>query len=145
MRRIWAAAAIPLLLTGMFAQEVRIAGHASRTRFRKPLPRLSPYALAEAAVPDVLRQVGLTAFFSRPAPLYNLLAGQRHADFTRVVGGGVIMDAARRVAIFLEFRYFTGVVLLARAALPHADFLNLRLRPMALQAGFRYFLSEAGR
>ncbi len=52
------------------------------------------------------------------------------------------MEAARRLALFLEFRYFAGMVLLARTYLPHADFMNLRLRPMALQAGFRYLLSR---
>ena len=142
MRRLWPAVAIALFLSGMFAQEVRVAGHASRTIFRRPLPKLSPYALAEAGGSDILSQVGLAAFVTRPAPLYNLLAGQRRADFTSIVGGGVQMEAARRLGLFLEFRYFAGMVLLARTCLPHADFMNLRLRPMALQAGFRYLLSR---
>ncbi|HVP90141.1 MAG TPA: hypothetical protein VMS75_02880 [Terriglobales bacterium] len=142
MKRVWGAVAILLFLSGIFAQEARFSSPASRTRFRKPLPQLYPYALAEAGTSDILRQVGLTPFASRPAPLYNLIAGQKRADFTRVVGAGVQMGAARRLALFLEFRYFAGLVLLARAALPHAEFLELRLRPMALQAGFRFLPSR---
>ncbi|MGZ4887468.1 MAG: hypothetical protein ACXV5O_07180, partial [Candidatus Aminicenantales bacterium] len=62
-------------------------------------------------------------------------------DFTSIVGGGVQLGAAGRLAVFMEVRYFRGLVNLARAGLTHVDFSNLKAHPMGLQAGFRYLLS----
>jgi hypothetical protein len=51
MRRAWTAAVVPVFLSGMFAQEIRFSGPASRTKFRKSLlsdPRR--YALSDVQV-----------------------------------------------------------------------------------------------
>jgi hypothetical protein len=142
MRRGWVAIAILFFLTGLVAQEARFAGHADRVKFRRPLPRLYPYTVATGDFAEMLRQAGLAVFSSLPPRRYYLPASPRQADFTRVVGGGVRMDAAARLAVFLEFRYFSGLVRLARATLPHSQMPRLGTRPMALQAGFRFLLSE---
>jgi hypothetical protein len=141
MRRGWIAAAILMILSAVVAQEVRFSSPGSRTKFRKPLPKLYPYALAGGQFSDFLREAGLTVFSFHPAARYYLPASTRRIDFTRIVGGGVRTDLSPRVAVFLECRYFAGLVNLARAVLPHVDYKNLRLRPGSMQVGFRYLLS----
>jgi hypothetical protein len=140
MKRAWIAAAILLLLSGSFALEIKMFDRGDRTKFRKPLSRVAPYALAEGTLPDFLKQAGLSFFSSSKTARFNLLEDYKRNDFTRIVGSGVRLDAARRLTVFMEFRYFVGLVNLARAGLPHLNFSNLKAHPMGLQAGFRYSL-----
>ncbi|MGA2533965.1 MAG: hypothetical protein ABSG19_13130 [Candidatus Aminicenantales bacterium] len=144
MKRAWTAAAILFLWTASFALEIKVLGPGDRsdgTKFRKPLSRVAPYALVKGALPDFLKQAGLAFFSSIRTARFNLLEDRKRNDFTRTVGGGVRLDAARRLTVFMEVRYFTGLVNLARAGLAHVDFSNLKAHPMGLQAGFRYLLS----
>ena len=141
MKKAWMAAAILLLLSGSFALEIKVFGPGGRTKFRVPLSKLSPYARVEGEPSDFLEQAGLAFFSSTRTARFSLLEDQRRIDFTSITGGGVQLRAARRLALFLEFRYFTGLVNLTRAGLAHLDFSNLKAHPMGLQAGFRYLLS----
>jgi hypothetical protein len=140
MKRAWIAAAILLLLSGSFALEIKVLGPSGRTRLRKPLFGVAPYALVEGTLPDFLKQAGLSFFSSSKTARFNLLEDHKRNDFARIVGSGVRLDAARRLTVFMEFRYFVGLVNLARAGLPHLAFSNLKAHPMGLQAGFRYSL-----
>lgn len=144
MRRGWLAVAILMILSSVIAQEARLSRGAGRTKFRKPLPKFYPYALAGEQFSDFLREAGLSVFSFHPAARYYLPASARCVDFTRIVGGGVRTDLSPRVTAFLEYRYFAGLINLARGVLPHIDFKNLRLRPESLQLGFRYLLSGPG-
>jgi len=140
MKRAWIAAAILLLLSGSFALEIKVFGPGGRTKFRKPLFGVTPYALVEGALPDILKEAGLAYFSSTKKERFNLLEDQHRIDFTSIAGGGVQLRAARGLALFLEFRYFTGLANLTRAGLAHLEFSNLKARPLGLQAGFRYSL-----
>lgn len=141
MKKAWAAAAILFLWTASFALEIKAFGPGTRTKFRKPLFRIAPYALVEGGLPDFLKQTGLAFFSSTRTARFNLIENQRRIDFTSFAGGGVQLGAAGRLAVFMEVRYFTGLVNLARAGLSHLVFSNLKAHPMGLQAGFTYRLS----
>jgi hypothetical protein len=144
MKKAWIAAAVLLLWTASFALEIKVfgpGGRGDRTKFRKPLLRLAPYALVEGAMPDFLKQAGLAFFSSTRTARFNLLEDQHRIDFTSFTGGGVQLGSAGRLAVFMEVRYFTGLIKLARAGLAHLAFSNLKAHPMGLQAGFRYQLS----
>lgn len=141
MKKAWAAAAILLLWTTSFALEIKVFAPGGRTKFRKPLFGVAPYAVVEGAMPDFLKQSGLAFFTSTRTERFNLLEDKQHIDFTSFTGGGVQLGAAGRFAVFMEVRYFTGLVKLARAGLAHLAFSNLKAHPMGLQAGFTYRLS----
>jgi hypothetical protein len=140
MKRAWIAAAILLLLSGSFALEIKVLGPSGRTRLRKPLSGVAPYALVESTLPDFLKQMGLAFFSSTRTARFNLLENQQRIDFTSFTGGGVQLGSAGRLAVFMEVRYFAGLIKLARAGLAHLDFSHLKAHPMGLQAGFRYSL-----
>lgn len=141
MKKAWTAVAILLLWTTSFALEIKVFGPGGRTKFRKPLFGIAPYAVVEGGSSDFLKQMGLAFFSSTRTARFNLLEDQQRIDFTSFTGGGVRVGAAGRLAFFMEVRYFTGLVKLARAGLAHLAFSNLKAHPMGLQAGFIYQLS----
>jgi hypothetical protein len=129
------------LWTTSFALEIKVFGPGGRTKFRTPLFGVAPHAPVESVIPDFLKQTGLDFFTSTRTERFNLLEDKQHIDFTSFTGGGVQLGAAGRFAVFMEVRYFTGLVKLARAGLAHLAFSNLKAHPMGLQAGFTYRLS----
>ena len=140
MKRAWTSAAILFLMTGSFALDIRLFDLSDRTKFRPPLSGLSPYALPERNRFNSPQQGGLSFFFSHRAAQFNLLENRRHVDLSRVSFGGVQLDVAGRLAMFMEYSHFAGMINLARAGLSHHGFSNLRNRPVALQVGVSFSL-----
>lgn len=141
MKKAWIATAILLFWTTSFALEIKVFVPGGRTKFRKPLFGVVPSALVEGGLPDFLKQTGLAFFSSTRTARLNFPEDQKRIDFTSFTGGGVQLGADGRLAVFMEVRYFTGLIKLARAGLSHLVFSNLKAHPLGLQAGFTYRLS----
>lgn len=108
----------------------------------KPFPKLPAYILGGGELSYVLSHNYVLSPVNAAPIRYQALADTRRFDFGLVAGGGAEFAAAKRLAIFVEVRYYLGLVNLARPSATDLGpfYAHLKTRFLALQAGVKYSL-----